>query len=69
MSRRHEALAQSRSTLEEYRLEGIKTTIPLHLRLLGDEALLSGEYHTGYLEGLLNEKQRARDLARAPGCC
>jgi acetyl-CoA carboxylase biotin carboxylase subunit len=50
---REEALARARRALEEYRLEGIKTTIPLHLRLLDDEAFRSGEYHTGYLEGLL----------------
>jgi acetyl-CoA carboxylase biotin carboxylase subunit len=52
---REEALARGRRALEEFRLEGIKTTIPLHLRLLDDEAFLSGQYHTGYLEGLLNE--------------
>jgi acetyl-CoA carboxylase, biotin carboxylase subunit len=50
---REEALARGRRALEEYRLEGIKTTIPLHLRLLDDEAFRSGEYHTGYLERLL----------------
>ena len=50
---REEALARARRALEEYRLEGIKTTIPLHLRLLDDKAFRSGEYHTGYLEGLL----------------
>jgi acetyl-CoA carboxylase, biotin carboxylase subunit len=52
---REEALARGRRALEEYRLEGIKTTIPLHLRLLDDEAFLSGQYHTGYLERLLGE--------------
>jgi acetyl-CoA carboxylase, biotin carboxylase subunit len=50
---REEALARAQRALEEYRLEGIKTTIPLYLRLLDDEAFRSGEYHTGYLEGLL----------------
>jgi acetyl-CoA carboxylase biotin carboxylase subunit len=50
---REEALARARRALGEYRLEGIKTTIPLHLRLLDDEAFRSGEYHTGYLEELL----------------
>ncbi len=54
---REEALARSRRALEEYRLEGIKTTIPLHLRLLKEEAFRSGQYHTGYLEELLNEKE------------
>jgi hypothetical protein len=39
-----------------YLLYGIKTTVPLHLRLLDDEAFLSGEYDTGYLERLLDEE-------------
>jgi hypothetical protein len=39
--------------LEEYRIEG-ETTIPLHLRRLDDEAFRSGEYSTGFLEGLLS---------------
>ena len=52
---REEAISRARRALREYRLEGIKTTIPLHLRLLEGEALRSGEYHTGYLEELLNE--------------
>ncbi|PLS87422.1 MAG: acetyl-CoA carboxylase biotin carboxylase subunit [Actinobacteria bacterium] len=52
---RHEALARGGRALEEYRLEGIKTTIPLHLRLLREEAFLSGRYGTGYLEKLLSK--------------
>jgi acetyl-CoA carboxylase biotin carboxylase subunit len=51
---REEAISRARRALREYRLEGIKTTIPLHLRLLEGEAFRSGEYHTGYLEELLN---------------
>jgi acetyl-CoA carboxylase biotin carboxylase subunit len=50
---REEAISRARRALREYRLEGIKTTIPLHLRLLEDEAFRSGDYHTGYLEELL----------------
>src|SRR5215210_1276328 len=53
---REEAIDRARRALREYRLEGIKTTIPLQLRLLDDEAFRSGEYHTGYLEELLKEK-------------
>ncbi len=52
---REEAISRARRALREYRLEGIKTTIPLHLRLLEDDAFRSGEYHTGYLEELLKE--------------
>jgi acetyl-CoA carboxylase biotin carboxylase subunit len=51
---REEATKRARRALHEYRLEGIKTTIPLHLRLLDEEAFRSGNYHTGYLEELLN---------------
>ena len=50
---REEAINRARRALREYRLEGIKTTIPLHIRLLEERALRSGEYHTGYLEELL----------------
>ena len=53
---RDEALARGRRALEEYRIEGIETTIPLHLRLLQEEAFLSGEYDVGYLERLLGEE-------------
>jgi acetyl-CoA carboxylase, biotin carboxylase subunit len=52
---REEAINRARRALREYRLEGIKTTIPLHIRLLEGEALRSGKYHTGYLEELLKE--------------
>jgi acetyl-CoA carboxylase, biotin carboxylase subunit len=51
---REEAISRARRALREYRLEGIETTLPLHLRLLEGEVLRSGEYHTGYLEELLN---------------
>src|SRR5918911_438643 len=51
---REEAINRARRALREYRLEGIKTTIPLHMRLLGENVFRSGEYHTGYLEELLH---------------
>jgi acetyl-CoA carboxylase, biotin carboxylase subunit len=50
---REEAINRARRALREYRVEGIETTIPLHIRLLEEKALRSGEYHTGYLEDLL----------------
>jgi acetyl-CoA carboxylase, biotin carboxylase subunit len=53
---REEAINRARRSLGEYRLEGIRTTIPLHLRLLEEDAFRSGAYHTGYLEELLEEK-------------
>jgi len=52
---REEAINRARRALREYRLEGIKTTIPLHMRLLDDGAFRSGDYHTDYLEELLKK--------------
>jgi acetyl-CoA carboxylase biotin carboxylase subunit len=50
---REQTIARGRRALEELRIEGIKTTIPLHLRLLDDDNVRSGEFHTGYLEEIL----------------
>jgi acetyl-CoA carboxylase biotin carboxylase subunit len=52
---REETISRARRALREYRLEGINTTIPLHLRLLDEEAFVSGDYDTSYLEELLQK--------------
>ena len=52
---REEAISRSRRALGEYRIEGLNTTIPLHARLLAEEAFISGRYDTAYLERLLDE--------------
>jgi acetyl-CoA carboxylase biotin carboxylase subunit len=36
--------------LNEFVIEGIKTTIPFHLRLLQHEQFKSGQFDTGFLE-------------------
>jgi acetyl-CoA carboxylase biotin carboxylase subunit len=43
---RDEAIARGRCALREFRIEGIKTTIPFHLRVLEAPSFLAGEYHT-----------------------
>lgn len=53
---REEAIERGRRALGEYRLEGVKTTIPLHLRLLDQEDFASGSYDTRYLESLLGNE-------------
>ncbi len=50
---RMESIVRMRRALEETVVEGIDTTIPLHLRLLKDDAFLKGEIHTGYLDEFL----------------
>jgi acetyl-CoA carboxylase, biotin carboxylase subunit len=47
---RDEAIARGRRALEEFRIEGVKTTIPFHLDLLDDPAFRAGDYHVEYLE-------------------
>jgi acetyl-CoA carboxylase biotin carboxylase subunit len=50
---RDQALHRGRRALAELRIEGIKTTVPLHARLVDDERVRAGDVHTGYLEELL----------------
>jgi acetyl-CoA carboxylase, biotin carboxylase subunit len=47
---RDEAIARGRRALEEFYIEGIKTTIPFHRELLADDAFVAGTYHVEYLE-------------------
>jgi acetyl-CoA carboxylase, biotin carboxylase subunit len=47
---REEALARTRRALEEFRVDGIRTTIPFHLELLADESVQAGSYHVEFLE-------------------
>ncbi len=47
---REEAIAKMYRALSEYVIEGVKTTIPFHLRLMKDERFLKGDYTTKFLE-------------------
>ena len=47
---RPEAIARMRRALEEFAIAGIKTTIPLHLRILDDAGFQSGDYTIHWLE-------------------
>jgi acetyl-CoA carboxylase biotin carboxylase subunit len=53
---REQAILRGRRALQELRLEGVKTTVPLHLRLLDDDRIRRGDIHTGYLEELLDSE-------------
>mgnify|MGYP003296963306 CR=1 FL=1 len=50
---RQEAIARMRRTLEMTVIEGIKTTIPLHKRILNDPDFQKGHVSTTYLERFL----------------
>jgi acetyl-CoA carboxylase biotin carboxylase subunit len=47
---RAEAIARMRRALAEFLLEGVKTTIPFHARLLADPRFVEGAYSTAFLE-------------------
>lgn len=44
------AIARMRRALEAMVVEGIKTTIPLHLRIMNDEKFQKGEFSTKFME-------------------
>ena len=47
---RDEAIATLKEALKEFKIEGIKTTIDFHLKMLENEDFLSNNYDTKYLE-------------------
>jgi acetyl-CoA carboxylase, biotin carboxylase subunit len=46
---REEAIARGRRALQEFTVDGIRTTIPFHLQILDNPGFLRGDYHTEYL--------------------
>lgn len=47
---REEAIAKMHRALSEYVIEGVKTTIPFHIKLMQNEQFKSGDYTTKFLE-------------------
>ena len=47
---RKEAIARMKRALQEFIVEGIKTTIPYHMQLMEDENFIKGTFNTKYLE-------------------
>jgi len=56
---RDEALLRLKRSLEEMVIGGVKTTIPLHLALLEQDAFTSGDYHIRWLESWLAERTKS----------
>ena len=50
---RKEAIACMKRALQEFEITGIKTTIPLHLEILGHPRFLDGHVHTGFIGDML----------------
>ena len=47
------AIARMRRALDAMVIEGIKTTIPLHLKIMDDPKFQAGEISTGFMEQFL----------------
>ena len=45
-----EAIQKMKRALDEFIIEGIKTTIPFHRQLMDDEDYISGNYTTKFME-------------------
>jgi len=47
---RDEAIAKMKRALDEFVIEGVKTTIPFHRQLMDDPAYVSGNYTTAFMD-------------------
>lgn len=47
---REEAISRMKRALSEFVIEGVKTTIPFHLKLLDHEKFVDGDFNTKFLE-------------------
>jgi acetyl-CoA carboxylase biotin carboxylase subunit len=54
---RQEAIARMRRTLEMTVIEGIKTSIPLHLKILAEPDFVAGRLGTSFMERYIVEKK------------
>ncbi len=52
---REEALVRSRRALEMFRIEGVKTSIPMQLRILDDPDFRAGRIDTHFMERFLGK--------------
>jgi acetyl-CoA carboxylase biotin carboxylase subunit len=46
---RQEAIVKMRRALGEFIVEGVKTTIPLHLQLMENEDFINGNFTTAFM--------------------
>jgi acetyl-CoA carboxylase biotin carboxylase subunit len=60
---REEAIARLRRALDEFIIEGVKTTIPFHKNVLETEAFLTGNVHTKWIEELMDRETAAKATA------
>ncbi len=52
---RNEAIARMKRALQEYVIEGVRTTIPFHLRILENAFFQRGEFYTNFIQRRLED--------------
>jgi acetyl-CoA carboxylase biotin carboxylase subunit len=55
--RREEAILKMRRALDEFIIEGVKTTIPFHKTIFSNTNFIGGNYDTSFVENLFREKK------------
>jgi acetyl-CoA carboxylase biotin carboxylase subunit len=58
---RNEAIARMKRTLEMTVVEGIKTSIPLHLKILNDPDFVAARINTSFMERFMPDKTAGQD--------
>ena len=53
---REEAISKMKRALDEFVIEGIKTTIPFHRQLMDDPNYIKGNYTTKFMEDFVMHK-------------
>jgi acetyl-CoA carboxylase biotin carboxylase subunit len=56
---REGAIAKMASALDEFTIEGIKSTIPFHRQVMRDERFRSGKFDTSFLESFQYQASEA----------
>jgi acetyl-CoA carboxylase biotin carboxylase subunit len=59
---RNEAIARMRRALDEFRIEGIKTTIPFHKQLISHPLFIKGDDYSELLDKILSRQRKVSDL-------
>ena len=59
------AILRMRRALEAMVIVGIKTTVPLHQRIMEDEEFISGNYSTKFMERFLARENGGAKVAKA----
>jgi len=53
---RKKAIETVREALEKFKIEGVRTTIPLHIDILSTDEFRNGAYNTSFLPGFLEKR-------------